>query len=352
MTKPFFKCTPFNFVPLTRTPWAGAQIAQLKRKFFPNSINEIPELIGESWEVSTDTQFPSQIFMDEKNHKPLNELLKENASFILGQNNFMQYGAHFPLLLKWLEANDLLSVQLHPSNSHPMLKANECGKPEAWFVINVENSGYVYLGFQENLSQNEIVQCLKNDELEKCLYKYYPKPFDYISVPPGCVHAIGPGVLVAEPQYVLPNKIAKTWRLSDWKRLYDEHGKKSPTGKPRELHGEESFSAINWNLPRGKNLEKLLILNMALKSEFLGNENNPFALKLFYGPGAFYYSHLIPNSFSLFTVWSGALTLTANDQVLRVQGGESGFVCAGTGGVQLNLDKEASIAFFALSSFF
>ena len=283
------------------------------------------------------------------------DLLNDGPKNILGADIYKKYGAHFPLLLKWLEANDVLSVQLHPSNSNPLLKENECGKPEAWLVLNVENNGYVYLGFKEGLSKEKIIECSKNDELEECLHKYKPKKFDYISVPTGCVHAVGPGVLVAEPQYVLPQKIAKTWRISDWKRLYDAEGRQSPHGKPRELHGEESFSAIDWDLPRGVQLEKLLIRNITINDTFVGDKNNPFALKIFSGSGEYNYTPLLAHSFSLFTVWSGQVTLSTAQETLRLKGGESGFICASNDSehnVKVILEQgeeNANIAFFALN---
>jgi mannose-6-phosphate isomerase len=258
------------------------------------------------------------------------------------------------LLLKWLEARDLLSVQLHPDNLNSFLKENECGKPEAWLVLNVEKEGFVYLGFKEELSKTEIIKCLQNDEPEKCLHKYQPKKFDYISVPPGCVHAVGPGVLVAEPQYVLPKKVAKTWRISDWKRLYDEQGKLSINGKPRELHGKESFSSINWDLPHGQQLEKLLIQNIENDHSFLGDIYNPFALKLYHSPGVYLYSHLFPHTFSVFTAWGGNVTLSTAQETLHLTGGESGFICASTGDVRVKLEdddeRKASVAFFSLRS--
>ncbi|MES2615500.1 MAG: type I phosphomannose isomerase catalytic subunit [Bdellovibrionota bacterium] len=352
MTKAFYKCDPFNFVPLTRTPWAGTQISQLKRKFFPQYENKIPEQIGESWEVSTDAQFSSKIEISSNASIYLKELLATNPQAILGESAFHKYGVHFPLLLKWLEASDLLSVQLHPANNNPMLKNNECGKPEAWLVFNVINNGFVYLGFKESLSQEEIIRCLKNDELDKCLHKYFPKKQDYISVPPGCVHAIGPGVFVAEPQYVLPQKIGKTWRISDWRRLYNEQGQKSASGKPRELHVEESLSSINWNLLRGRDLEKLLIRQVENGKAFYGNENNPFAVQIFNGVGDYEYSHLIPNTFSLFTVWSGAVTLSTSQETLHLKGGESGFICADTQFTQVKIDSEGAISFFGLNDFY
>jgi mannose-6-phosphate isomerase len=348
MTKSFYKCDPFNFVPFTRTPWAGKQIAKIKQSTFENQIENIPEFIGESWEVSTDSQFPSKVETSPGRWENISSLLNTNADEILGHKITKKHGAHFPLLLKWLEANQNLSVQIHPSHDHPLLKEKECGKPEAWLVLNVEQNGFVYLGFKENLSKDQIIQYLRNDESEKCLHVYHPKKYDYISVPTGCIHAVGPHVLLAEPQYVLPNKSGKTWRISDWKRLYDANGHLSQTGKPRELHLEAALTAIDWNLPRGKELEKYLIRPYDPNLTNVENPSNPFPLQIFSTAGTHVFNSLIPNTFSLFTVWEGSVTLLTNNETLELKAGESGFISASHSPIKVLIQNNGIIGFFSL----
>ncbi|APJ02947.1 type I phosphomannose isomerase catalytic subunit [Silvanigrella aquatica] len=349
----FYKMDPFNFVPLIKTPWAGKKIAELKNKYFPNSLHLIPLSIGESWEVSTDSVFPSKISLPENEIVTLEELLKRDGKRILGHTISEKYGEHIPLLLKWLHADDLLSVQLHPKNNNPQLKENECGKPESWLVLDVEKNGYLYLGFKEGLSREQIIHYLLNDQPEKCLHRFEPQKFDYISVPPGCVHAVGNGVLVAEPQYILPKKSGKTWRISDWNRLYDENGYKSDKGKPRELHVHESLDAIDWNLPQGNNLEKLLVHKLQHDSVFLGNHYNPFAVQVFCHEGQERYHPLIKDSFTIVTVWSGKLVLTSDCDNIAMCAGESALISSDSQEVLLTLLKQGDdnpcAAFFALN---
>lgn len=353
MKKNFYKMSAFNFVPFTKTPWGGKKISLLKKKYFKEMNSEIPNLIGESWEVSTDLNYPSFVTLDSGKKVTFTELLKDNSAYILGEKISEKYGNHCPLLLKWLNADDSLSVQLHPKNGNKLLKSDECGKPESWLILDVEKNGSVYLGFKEELAKEQIIQFLLNDEPEKCLHKYVPKKFDYISVPPGCVHAVGAGVFLAEPQYVLPKKSGKTWRISDWRRLYDEFGVKSDTGKPRGLHVKESLDAIDWSLPRGRKLESLLIHNMLNSEPFYGDSNNPFALQVFRNEKEVIYKPLQKNQFTIVTVWGGELILNSDTDSLTMLAGESAVIAAQSNSITVRLQNkngdEANAAFFALN---
>lgn len=339
------KLDPFNYVPITRTPWGGSAIAHIKERLG----TLVPPRIGESWEVSTDAQFVSKCEIN-GTLSLLTEQLQMRSKYLLGQRVNERFGAHSPLLLKWLHAQDVLSVQLHPTNTNPLLKAGECGKPESWLVLACDEGACLYLGFREGLSQQQIVDYLLNDEPEKCLNKVTPRPFDYIAVPPGCVHAVGPGVLVAEPQLVLPGRSGKTWRISDWRRRYNAQGELDSAGKPRELHTREALDAIDWSLPRGRELESLLVQTIHHGQKFLGNATNPFAVQVYSEVGQFRYEPLFKNQFSLLTVWGGVLRVK-NGPVLRA--GESAFIAAETAMLEFTCENwESSMpsaAFFALS---
>lgn len=329
-----------NFVPITRTPWGGSTISKIKSAHLPLKTGW-PERIGESWEVSTDANFPSFV-EDNTGRTLLTEVIKKSPGKILGMKIAAEYGAHSPLLLKWLNAREDLSVQLHPNNKNPQLKAGECGKPESWLVMNAEKGGYVYLGFKDDLSQDTILNFLKDDRAEDCLHKIYPKEFDYISVPTGCIHAVGPGLLIAEPQYVLPGKSGKTWRISDWRRKYNSQGEQDPTGTSRELHTSDGLLAIDWNLPRGRELEMLLVKKMKPNAPFVGDSNNPFALECFNRSGTFDYKQLIEDQFHIFTIWAGQACLKSQSEEVRVTAGESVIIPASQKNFKLTLESAVS----------
>lgn len=337
----FYPLSPFNFVPITRTPWGGSAISKIKQKSFAYSF---PERIGESWEVSTDAQFLSKI-VDAEYHDvdTLQNVLTTHPSHVLGERIASRFGAHSPLLLKWLHANDVLSVQVHPNNKNTLLKSSECGKPESWLVLDVEPHGYIYLGFKDGLSKEDIVSCLRSGNPDDCLHRYTPKPFDYISVPAGCVHAVGPGVLIAEPQFVLPKRAGKTWRLSDWGRRYNKSGDRDDAGELRELHLNEGQTAIDWNLPRGKQIEQALVHNLRYVSRFLGDSYNPFSVEVFAKQGRFPYRPLCEGQFSLFTVWAGQATLRAiGSERCVVKAGQSVFVGAKAADIFIETKNQSS----------
>jgi len=360
MSLPFLKFDPYNFVPVSRTPWAGQLIGSTKVRALPAPQGGWPERIGESWEISTDAQFPSKVTnASEETAREIffTDLLKSDPAWFLGPGLAKEFGPHCPLLLKWLSAKEPLSVQVHPNHTHPLLKASECGKPESWLVMNNSSGqGYVFLGFKEGLSKDDIMTALRQDKPREVMHVVHPKNGDYISIPTGCVHATGPGVLIAEPQFVLPGKSGKTWRISDWGRRYNSRGDLDPEGQPRELHIDEALSAIDWNLPRGRELEDLLIQPMEHKKPFSGNIHNPFPVQVFSQAGIYEYKPLVDQQFSLVTCWEGQLQLIAGTgEVLVLRAGESGLIAAAAGTVKFALAEPLPLvrpecAFFAFKT--
>jgi mannose-6-phosphate isomerase len=343
-----------NFVPFSRTPWAGNAIAEVKKKH--PCLKNIPQKIGETWEVSTEPSFPSWATTLNGECVPLPELLNKFGEYILGSEIFSKFGNHSPLLLKWLHASKNLSVQVHPDNFSTLLQPHECGKPEAWLVLNAEKNASIYLGFKENFTKNEIEHAFKNGEPEKVMFTYKPRNFDFILVPPGCVHAVGPGVLIAEPQYVLPQKTGVTWRLGDWGRKYNSVGEEDSTGKPRELHLEKGLSVVDWSLPQGKKLIDKLVLQ---RSRIEGNEENPFACEYFNEPKTYTYSQLVSDSFSILTVWAGEVAFMVSKSgeppvCVNITQGQSILISAQVKTAQFILkplqEKLVGCAFFAFNT--
>lgn len=243
------KLSPDLFTPLTRTPWAGRLIGELyKKDILPASTHEA---IGEAWEVSCDPDFPSQVLGHDVS---LLELIQQKPEAMLSPDYVKQQGPTCEILVKLLNADDPLSVQVHPEDDDPSLKPGECGKPESWLVLDAKPGAGLYLGFSRAISQAELAAKLEREEDLRPLLQFVPvKRGDYFEIQPGVPHAIGPGLVLLEPQRIVFGKSGKTYRFWDWGRRYDEHGRVDPRkGKPRPLHVAEALRIIRPDVQVGE----------------------------------------------------------------------------------------------------
>ena len=232
------KLSPDLFTPLTRTPWAGHRIAALfKRNLLPQSQLAA---IGEAWEVSCDPSFPSQILGSTSS---LSELIALQPEAMLSADYVKENGPSCEILIKLLNADDPLSVQVHPDDNDPALKPNECGKPESWLVLDAEAHAGIYLGFSKAIERKKLELLLsEKGDLRPWLQFVPVKVGDYFEIQPGVPHAIGPGTVLLEPQRVIAGRSGKTFRLWDWGRRYDDFGQIDlKSGKARELHVDEAL---------------------------------------------------------------------------------------------------------------
>lgn len=236
------KLNPDGFTPLARTPWAGTEI----QKRYKDRIKPSQEAvaIGESWEVSCDPAFPSQVL---GMGKTLLKMVEESPDLMLSPAYVQKKGANCEILIKLLNAASPLSVQVHPRDGDSALKADECGKPESWLILDAEPGAGLYLGFSRALTRDELRTLLKNDaDLRPFLHFVPVQAGDYFEIQPGVPHAIGPGITLLEPQRVLLGKSGKTYRFWDWGRRYDASGALDmQRGEARELHIEEGLRLID-----------------------------------------------------------------------------------------------------------
>lgn len=236
------KLSPDLFTPLQRTPWGGKAIAKsFKRAFVRNPEDTI---IGESWEVSCDPAFPSQVLGKEMS---LVDLIREEPEKMLSPTYVKENGPNCDILIKLINAADPLSLQVHPTDDDLSLKPGECGKPESWLVLHADPGAGLYLGFSRPIAKEELEELLVNNGDLKPYLQFVPvKAGDYFEINPGVVHAIGPGVTLLEPQRVRIGKAGKTYRFWDWGRKYNADGSLNMrTGQPRELHIQEGLQIID-----------------------------------------------------------------------------------------------------------
>jgi len=236
--------SPNCFTPLTRTPWAGTEIGKtIKSGLIPDIEGQ---KIGESWEFSCDPDFPTKIAGD-KNGRNLIDLIAADPKGILSPAIAEKCGDTCEILVKLINADSPLSLQVHPADGDQSLLEHECGKPESWLILNAQPGAGIYLGFNKSVSKQKLrATLLDGDSAKDILNFVLVKPGDFFDLKPGVPHAIGPGVTLLEPQRILSGKSGKTWRLWDWGRKYNKRGElDQQDGVSRELHIDDALRVID-----------------------------------------------------------------------------------------------------------
>jgi len=222
---------PLVFEPYLRPLlWGGRRLGVLFGKPLPNS----GALYGESWEISAHPHHVSRITEGPWKGQLLTDLCAAQPREIFGKQTAP---TRFPLLIKLLDCDELISVQVHPTDEvAARLRPGEMGKTEAWVVLAAEPTGRIYAGLLPGLTRRELKEHLANGTVAQCLNSFTPSAGDCIFLPAGTVHAVGGGVVLAEVQQTSD----ATFRLFDWNRLGQD-------GKPRTLHVEQALAAIDWD---------------------------------------------------------------------------------------------------------
>ena len=186
------------------------------------------DVLGESWELSCHKDGPSYIATGEYEGETLTEYILMEGKKILGVNarKFEQ----FPILVKFIDAAQDLSVQVHPTDDFALKNEQQYGKTEVWYVVDCEEGASLYYGFSKEVSPEELVQRIKENTLTEVLNKVYVKKGDVIFIEAGTIHGIGKGCTIAEIQ----QNSNVTYRVYDY-------GRKDKDGKERDLHIEKAL---------------------------------------------------------------------------------------------------------------
>lgn len=226
------KLYPLQFQPILKERiWGGTKLKDYLNK--PISS----EITGESWEISTVENDVSVVSNGSLKGKSLNELVSEFPEALLGKKVYQQFGKQFPLLFKYLDAREDLSIQVHPNDKLAKVRHNSFGKTEMWYVMQADENTKLILGFKEPSSPKQYLESLKNKTLLSILESKKVKKGDVFFLETGTVHAIGAGIVIAEIQQTSDI----TYRIYDFDRI-DANGNK------RELHVDLALDAINYNV--------------------------------------------------------------------------------------------------------
>lgn len=223
---------PLKFEPrLKSVIWGGDAICQFKE------LTDCPASVGESWEVSGVQGDISIVQNGELAGKSLNELLETYKERLVGEDVYERFGTTFPLLIKFIDAREALSIQVHPNDELAKKRHNSFGKTEMWYVIAAEEGAYLYSGFAKKITPEQYEKSLEDDTFTSYLQRHEVKAGDVFFLPAGRVHAIGAGCLIAEIQQTSN----VTYRIYDYNR-------KDAQGNTRELHTELAKDAIDYRV--------------------------------------------------------------------------------------------------------
>ncbi len=222
---------PLKFDPIFKEKiWGGQKINTILGKDFSPAVN-----CGETWELSGVKGNVSVINNGALKGESLSTLLESRGGEILGAKIFRIYGTEFPLLVKFIDANDDLSVQVHPDDQLAKKRHDSFGKTEMWYIMQADPGASLITGFNRELSKEEYLTYFNDGQLMDILNKEEVNAGDVYFIPAGRVHTIGKGLLLAEIQQTSD----VTYRIYDFDRTDDQ-------GNHRDLHVDEALGAIDY----------------------------------------------------------------------------------------------------------
>ena len=223
---------PLKFEPiLKQTLWGGDKIISFKH------LNDELTEVGESWELSGVENNESVVANGPDKGLSLVEMVAKYREELVGEANYVRFGNKFPLLIKFIDAKQDLSIQVHPSDDLAKKRHNSMGKTEMWYVVGADKGAKLRSGFSEEITPKEYKDRVYNNTITDVLQEYEIHPGDVFFLPAGRVHSIGAGAFVAEIQQTSDI----TYRIYDFNR-------KDADGKMRELHTDLAREAIDFEV--------------------------------------------------------------------------------------------------------
>ena len=224
---------PLKFNPILKSMiWGGDKLRQYK------AIDTDQKNIGESWELSGVPGNESVVSNGEFAGRTITELIKEYGPELLGRHVYETYGENFPLLIKFIDARDDLSIQVHPDDAMAQsVHGQPFGKTEMWYVVSADKDAHLMSGLSAKITPEEYVSRVENNTITDVLSDYKVQSGDVFFLPAGRIHSIGKGCFIAEIQQTSD----LTYRIYDFGRL-------GLDGNPRELHTELAKDAIDYSV--------------------------------------------------------------------------------------------------------
>lgn len=302
---------PLKFNALLKsTLWGGDKIIPFK------NLDVQQENVGESWEISGVKGNETIVADGPYAGKKLNELVEELKGKLVGEDNYQRFGNEFPLLIKFIDARQDLSIQVHPTDEIAKMQGKERGKTEMWYLMDSDKDATLLCGLKKKITPEEYAQMVENDTIVDAIDRYEVKEGDCFFLPAGRIHAIGTGCFLAEIQQTSD----VTYRIYDFKR-------KDKNGNYRQLHTKEAAECINYNVESNYRTEYTPVKNQGVSLVQCPYFNT--AVYDLDEPMTIDYSEL--DSFVILIGLKGNATITDNEgNTFTLQAGESVLVPATT----------------------
>lgn len=225
---------PLKFEPVFKEKiWGGKRLKEVLGK----NVGTLDK-VGESWELSGYEGSVSVVSEGFLAGNDLLELIEIYMGDLLGDKIYEHFGIHFPLLIKFIDANDYLSVQVHPDDEMAIERHNSFGKTEMWYILDANKDAELIVGFNQPLDREKYLRYFNSGKIREVLHQEKVNKGDVFYIPAGRVHATGPGILFAEIQQTSD----LTYRIYDWDRV-------DADGNERELHTDLALDAIDFEQP-------------------------------------------------------------------------------------------------------
>lgn len=341
---------PLTFRPVFRSYlWGGQGLRDYLQKNIPDE-----GIWAESWEVVDHGADQSHVLHGHFAGRTLRNLIESMPEAVLGSKLVEQQKAaphasgspavYFPLLLKYLDCNQVLSVQVHPDDTYGLkMSIPDLGKTEAWYVVHAKPGSVIYAGLLPGVDRDQLHQAILAGKTEDCLHKIHPQTGDCIFIPAGTVHALGAGLVVAEIQ----QSSDTTFRLFDWNRT-------DAAGRGRPLHIAQALDVIDFNRGPIEPQRPIPVADtangpIARKPSDLIHENlvdcSKFSLERIQGQGMIRVDRA--NRFTIVTAPQGEAILETNRQQYKLSQGSSALLPAALSEVYLRCEKSDAVVLLA-----
>jgi len=312
---------PLTFDPVFKDyPWGGRNLATRLGRTLPEGI------VAESWEIAAHPNGSSVVNAGPLTGKTLPEVMELLGADLVGQRNRKALDAgRFPLLVKLLDANRWLSVQVHPDDTYGLANEGEWGKTEMWVVLHAEPGAELIYGFARGTTKDAYAQAIGADPSAEGLHKVKIKAGDVIFVPSGAVHALGPGIIVTEIQ----QNSDTTYRIYDW-------------GRPRPLHLPQSLDVLDFAMIEpGPVKPKMLMEDEGFRAEQLVSCPYFATERLTMPAGHEFYGLCDGDTFEMWAVLTGKATIHSISDPVTLTAVAWALLPAELGEFQVEADEDA-----------